>query len=64
MTFFYEPLPMAMPVLADQQELIYISSVRTLDVVLKTGQDQWMIRTGGERKRERGRERERERESE
>ena len=30
--FFYGPLHMDTPVLADQQELIYISFVRTLDV--------------------------------
>ena len=34
---------MDVPVLADQQELIYISSVRTQDVVWKTCQEQWMI---------------------
>ena len=31
--FFYGPLHMNMPVLANQQELAYISSVQTLDVV-------------------------------
>ena len=34
--FFYGPFLMKMPVLADQQELIYISSLQTLDVVWKT----------------------------
>ena len=33
---FYGPLHMDAPVLADQQVLIYISSVRTQDVVRKT----------------------------
>ena len=38
--------------LANQQELIYISSVQTQDVVWKTCLEQWMIRTDGERVRE------------
>ena len=33
MIFFKGPLRMDVQVLADQEELIYISSVRTLDVV-------------------------------
>ena len=41
------------PVLADQQELIHISCVRTLDVVWRSCQEQWMIRTDGEREKER-----------
>ena len=31
--FFYGPLRMDMPVLAEKQELIYISSVQTQDVL-------------------------------
>ena len=37
-TFFYGPLHINVSALADQQELIYISSVGTLDVVWKTCQ--------------------------
>ena len=40
---------MDMPVLADQQELMYVSSVWTLDVVWKTCQEQWMIGMDSER---------------
>ena len=36
-------------VLADKQEPIYISFVRTQDLVWKTCQEQWMIGTDGER---------------
>ena len=39
-----------LPVLADQQELIYISSVRTVDVVGSTFRERWMIGTNGKRK--------------
>ena len=46
------------PVLDNQQELIYISSMRTLDVVWRSCREQWMI---GEKLKERERERERER---
>ena len=42
-----------MPELADQQELIYISSVQTQDIVWKTCQEQWMIGMDEERERER-----------
>ena len=42
---------MDVPVLADQQELIYISSVQTQDVVWRTRWEGW-----GERERERERE--------
>ena len=35
--------------LDDQQEPIYNSSVRTLDLALKTSQQRWMIETNGER---------------
>ena len=38
-TFIYGPLHMDMSVLADQQELIYISSMQTQDVVWKTCQE-------------------------
>ena len=47
--FFYVPLHMDVPVLADQQEPIYISSVQTQDVVWKTYQERWMIGTDGKR---------------
>ena len=40
---------MDVPVLANQQELIYTTSVRTQDVVWKTYWEQWMIGTNGER---------------
>ena len=40
---------MDVPVVADEQECIYISSVRTQDVVWKTCQEQWMIETDGDR---------------
>ena len=41
---------MDMPVLGNQQELIYDSSVLTQDVVWKTCQKWWMIGTNGKRK--------------
>ena len=47
MTFFNGPLQMDVPVLANQQELIYVCFVRTQDVVI-----------GPDRERERERERE------
>ena len=37
--FFNGPLYMDVPVLADQQELIYISFMQMLDVVWKTCQE-------------------------
>ena len=37
------------PVLADQQGLTYISSVRTLDATWKTFQEHWTIGTNGEK---------------
>ena len=40
---------MDVPVLADQQALIYISSVRMQDAVLKTCCERWIIGTNGER---------------
>ena len=46
-TVFYGPLHMDVPVLAEQEELIYISSVQTQDVIWKT--------CHGERERERER---------
>ena len=52
MTFFYGPLHMNVPVLVNQQELIYISSVQTQDVVRKTYWTQWII--GMERERDSG----------
>ena len=46
--FFYEPLHMDEPVLADQQKPIYISSVKTQHIVWKTFHEWWMIGTDGE----------------
>ena len=40
------------PLLAEQQELIYISSVRTPVDVLKTCRKRWLIGTDGKRVRE------------
>ena len=51
LTFSNGPLHMDLPVLADQQETTYKSSVRTLDVVWKTGSEWWMIGTIGESER-------------
>ena len=48
-TFFYGPLPTNVLVLADQQELINISSVRTQDVVWNPFRERWIIATDGER---------------
>ena len=48
-TFSYGPQHMDVPVLTDQQELIYISFVRTLDTTWKICREQWMIGTDGER---------------
>ena len=45
---------MDVPVLTDQQELTYKSSVRKHDVVRKTSRERWMIVTDGEREREYG----------
>ena len=47
--FFDGPLHMDAPVLTDLQELIYISSVGTLDIVYRTCQEWWMIGMDGER---------------
>ena len=49
--FFYGPLHVGVPVLADWQECIYICSVRTQDVVWRTGQECWMIGMNWERER-------------
>ena len=46
---FYGPLHMDVPVLVRQQELIFIGSVWTQDVVGKTYQEWWMIEMDGER---------------
>ena len=46
--FSYRPLHMDVPVLADQQEFPYDSSVQTQDEVLKTCRERWMIGTIGE----------------
>ena len=40
---------MDVPVLVDQQELIYINSMQTQDVVWKTCRVRWMIGNNGER---------------
>ena len=45
MTFFYKFLQMDVPNLADQQELIFIRSVRIQDEVWKTCQERWTIGT-------------------
>ena len=47
--FSYGPLHIDVQMLADQQELIYNSSVWTQDVVWKTCQKGWMIGTNGKR---------------
>ena len=49
--FFHVRPNMNLPLLADKQELIYNSFVRTQDVVWKSCQVYWMIRTDGERER-------------
>ena len=49
MMLFYEPLNIDMPGLANQQELIYISSVWTQDLVWRTCWEKWMIGTDGKR---------------
>ena len=49
---------MDVPVIADQQKFIHISSVRTLDVVWKNWWERWVIGTDVERERERNRIRE------
>ena len=54
--FFYGPFHMDWPVLADQQELIYINCVQTQHVVWKNCRERWMIGTDEERERERERE--------
>ena len=45
-----EPLDMKVQVLAVQQEFIYLSSVKTQDIVWKNCRKQWMIGMDGERK--------------
>ena len=50
MTCFYGPLHMDVPVVANQQELIYISSERTQYVIWKTCRGRWIKRTDRERK--------------
>ena len=47
--FFYGLLHMDVPMLADRQELIYISSVRTQDVVWNTCRVRWTTGTDEER---------------
>ena len=50
--FSYGPLHMDVPVLVDQQELIYKSSVQTQDVVWKSCQERWVIGLIGEKESE------------
>ena len=40
---------MAVQVLADQQELIYVASVQTQDVIWKTIRGRWIIGADGKR---------------
>ena len=47
--FSYGFLHTDTPVLADQQRLIYISFVPTLDAVSRTYKEQWPIRSNGEK---------------
>ena len=47
-TFVYGPLHMDEPMLADQQESIYICFVQTQGVVRKTCREGWMIGADGE----------------
>ena len=54
-TFSYGLFHMVVPVLADQQELTYNSSVETQGVVWKTCWEWWMVGTDGEREKERER---------
>ena len=49
--FFSRPLLLDVPVLADQWELMYISSARTPGVFWKTSQDRWTIWTDRKRVR-------------
>ena len=46
------PLYMDVPVLAKQQELIYVSSVQTQDAIWKICREWWLIGIDGERERE------------
>ncbi len=55
---------MDVPVLADQQEVIYISDVWTKNVIWKTCRERRKIGTDRERQRETERQRERKREKE
>ena len=50
-SFFYRPLFMNMPMLADRQELNYISTVWTQDIIWKTCWEWWMIMMDGWRKK-------------
>ena len=47
--FFHGLLDMDTLVLADQQKLTSISSVQTLDAILRTCKEWWFIGTDGER---------------
>ena len=51
--FFHRPVNMSVPELANQLELIYISSVQIHDIVWKTCRERWMM---GQMERERERE--------
>ena len=61
MTFFYESLRIDVALLDDRHELIYISYMRTQDIVWKTCREWWMIGMNIYIYIERERERERER---
>ena len=52
LTFFYVPLHIDVLILADQQQLIYLTSVCTQDIVLKTYREQWTIGMDLERNKE------------
>ena len=58
MTFFSRLLHMDVPVLANQQKLIYIRFVWTLNTVWKICRERWMIGMDGETERQRERVRE------
>ena len=47
--FSYGPWHIDMPMLVNQQEITYNSSVRKQDKVWKTSQKQWMIEMDGEK---------------
>ena len=48
-TMFYVRLHRDTPVLTEQQKLTSIYSVQTLNATLRTCQEQWLLRTNGQR---------------